>query len=68
VDPNPEVEIRPVAEADLPAILALYRDVGDSHVLPLDRAQTISGACSRILITSFMWRSALERSWEHLRC
>jgi GNAT superfamily N-acetyltransferase len=41
VDPNPEVEIRLAAEADLPAILALYRDVGDSHVLPLDRAQTI---------------------------
>jgi GNAT superfamily N-acetyltransferase len=41
VDPNPEVEIRPAAEADLPAILALYRDLGDRHVLPLDRAQAI---------------------------
>ena len=41
MDPNPEVEIRPATEADLPAILALYRDVGDRHVLPLDRAQTI---------------------------
>jgi GNAT superfamily N-acetyltransferase len=41
VDPNPEVEIRAAAEADLPAILALYRDVGDRYVLPLDQAQTI---------------------------
>ena len=41
MDPNPAVEIRPAAEADLPAILALYRDVGDRHVLPLDQAQTI---------------------------
>ena len=41
MDPNPEVEIRAAAEADLPAILALYRDVGDRYVLPLDQAQTI---------------------------
>lgn len=41
MDPNPEVEIRPATEADLPAILALYRDVGDSHVLPRHRAQAI---------------------------
>ncbi len=41
MDPNPAVEIRAAAEAALPAILALYRDVGDRHVLPLDQAQTI---------------------------
>ena len=41
MDPPSEVEIRPAADADLTSILALYRDVGDRHALPLDRAQTI---------------------------
>jgi GNAT superfamily N-acetyltransferase len=41
VDPNAAVEIRRAAEADLPAILALYREVGDQDVVPADRARDV---------------------------
>lgn len=41
MDPNAAIRIRPVAETDLPSILALYREVGDRDVVPLDRARVI---------------------------
>ena len=41
VSPNAAVAIRPAAGADLPAVLALYREVGDKQAVPVARARKV---------------------------